>query len=199
MSLDLHGFGDASERAYGACVYVRVLRQDGSWSACMVFSRARVAPLKRVSLLELLGALVCSRLVVQVALKLPEDTVCHGWTDCIVALAWIKSGLHPWKPFVANRVTEIQSLIAPSQWHHVAGKDNPADLLIWAGSVWPLASWSFVSWWWWPLGWVWSVSVWGFLRVWGNCGGREAEESDYWYSTSCGFICSWVSVWHWAL
>ena len=30
---------------------------------------------------------------------------------------------------MANRVTKIQSLTAPSQWHHVAGKDNPADLL----------------------------------------------------------------------
>ena len=133
VSLELHGFGDSSERAYGACVYVRVLGQDGSWSASLVFSRARVAPLKRVSLprLELLGALLCSRLVVQVreALKLPEDTVCHCWTDSTVALAWIKSDPHRWKPFVANRVTEIQSLTAPSQWHHVAGKDNPADLL----------------------------------------------------------------------
>ena len=131
--LELHGFGAASERAYGACVYVRVLGQDGSWSASLVFSRARVAPLKRVSLprLELLGAPLCSRLVVLVreALKLPEDTVCHCWTDSTVALAWIKSDPHWWKPFVANRVTKIQSLTAPSQWHHVAGKDNPADLL----------------------------------------------------------------------
>ena len=91
VSLELHGFGDASERAYGACVYVRVLGQDGSWSASLVFSRARIAPLKRVSLprLELLGALLCSRLVVHVreALKLPEDTVCHCWTDSTVALA----------------------------------------------------------------------------------------------------------------
>ena len=30
---------------------------------------------------------------------------------------------------MANHVTEIQSLTAPFQWHHVAGKDNPADLL----------------------------------------------------------------------
>ena len=131
--LELHGFGDTPERAYGACVYVRIMGQDGSWSVSLVFSRARFAPLKRVSLpqLELLRALLCSRLVVQVceALKLPKDTVCHCWTDSTVALAWIKSDPHRWKPFVANRVTEIQSLTAYSQWHHVAGKDNPADLL----------------------------------------------------------------------
>ena len=30
---------------------------------------------------------------------------------------------------MGNRVPEIQSLINPSQWHHVPGKHNPADLL----------------------------------------------------------------------
>ena len=109
--LELHGFGDASERANGACVYVRVLGQDDSWSASLVFSRARGAPLKRVSLprLELLGAPLCSRLVVLVreALKLPKDTVCHCWTDSTVALAWIKSDPHRWKPFVACRLIEL--------------------------------------------------------------------------------------------
>ena len=62
-------------------------------------------------------------------MKLPEDVVCHCWTDSTVALAWIQSDPHKWKPFVSNRVTEIQTLVSPSQWYHCPGKENPADLV----------------------------------------------------------------------
>ncbi|GFR01961.1 uncharacterized protein TNCT_679691 [Trichonephila clavata] len=33
------------------------------------------------------------------------------------------------KPFVKNRVEEIQKLSNPSDWHHCPGKENPADFL----------------------------------------------------------------------
>ena len=75
--LELHAFGDASEKGYHcSVVYLRVPRKDGTFDVSLVMARARVAPLKRVTLprLELLGALMCSRLIVFVrsALKLPE-------------------------------------------------------------------------------------------------------------------------------
>ncbi|GFT58266.1 integrase catalytic domain-containing protein [Trichonephila clavipes] len=50
-------------------------------------------------------------------------------TDSQVTLHWIKGPSHRWKPFVANRVREIQSLTDPNSWFHCSGKDNPADLL----------------------------------------------------------------------
>ncbi|XP_071517674.1 uncharacterized protein [Panulirus ornatus] len=53
----------------------------------------------------------------------------YCWTDSKVALSWIKGDPNRWKTFVANRVTEIQSLIPPVQWKHIPGKDNPADLI----------------------------------------------------------------------
>ncbi len=31
------------------------------------------------------------------------------------------------KPFVANRVSAIEELTDNDQWHHIDGKDNPAD------------------------------------------------------------------------
>ena len=133
IQCQLQAFGDASECGYGACVYVHMQLPDGTWCASLVMARARVAPLKRMSLprLELLGALLCARLVVYVrkSLKLPEDTVCHCWTDSQVALSWICSDASKWKPFVGNRVAEVQELTSPSQWHHCPGKDNPADLV----------------------------------------------------------------------
>ena len=133
FQLCVQAFGDASQSAYGTCVYLLVQPQDGTWKSSLVMARAKVAPLKRLSLprLELLSALLYARLVVYVrqAMKLPEDVVCHCWTDSTVALAWIQSDPHKWKPFVSNRVTEIQTRVSPSQWYHCPGKENPAELV----------------------------------------------------------------------
>ncbi|XP_066941407.1 uncharacterized protein [Macrobrachium rosenbergii] len=131
-AIELHAFGDASERGYGACVYVRV-PEEGNFKVTLIAARGKVAPIKKVSLprLELLGALLCARLVVFVksALRLVQEVSVRCWTDSTVALAWIKGEPNRWKTFVANRVVEIQGLTPPSCWQHCPGKDNPADLI----------------------------------------------------------------------
>lgn len=48
------------------------------------------------------------------------------WT--VIVIHQVHSSAHKWKPFVANRVTEIQFLISPESWSHCPGKVNPADL-----------------------------------------------------------------------
>ncbi|XP_078364199.1 uncharacterized protein LOC144648546 [Oculina patagonica] len=131
-TVELHGFGDASPKAYGAAVYIRVIDKLGQASSQLVMSKSRVAPIKEVSLprLELLAAVVNARL-----LKFVVDTlqikinrvVC--WTDSMVTLHWIRGRSSQWKPFVANRVSEIQSTWDPECWHYCASEDNPADLL----------------------------------------------------------------------
>ena len=114
-------------------MYLQIQVPDGHWQSCLVYSRAKVAPLKRFSLprIELLAALLCARVVVYVrsALKLPDDVDYHCWTDSTVTLAWIQSDPHKWKAFVGNRIAEIQSLTCSSKWHHLPGKENPADLV----------------------------------------------------------------------
>jgi hypothetical protein len=131
-SIELHGFGDASERAYGACVYIVVKQFDGSLSSSLVVSKSKVAPVKKVTLprLELLGAVLATQLLELVcqALSLKIDC-CFGWTDSSVTLSWIKSDPAKWKPFVANRVGEIQRATNPSQWSFCKGTENPADLV----------------------------------------------------------------------
>ena len=62
--IEIHEFDDTSEFKYGEAVCVRLTLKDGSVVTPLVMSRARVAPLKRVSVprLELLGALLAVRL-----------------------------------------------------------------------------------------------------------------------------------------
>lgn len=131
--IQLQAFGDASQAAYGACVYLRVQLPDSSWKSSLVYSKARVAPLRRVTLprLELLAALLCARLLEFVidALKLPASVSYNCWSDSMVALAWIRSDPAERKPFVGNRVLEIQSLTSPSKWRYCPTQLNPSDLV----------------------------------------------------------------------
>ncbi|GFT71317.1 integrase catalytic domain-containing protein [Trichonephila clavipes] len=128
----IHTFSDASQKAYGAAASLRVKHKDRV-SVDLVSSKSRVAPLKRLSLprLELMGALLAARLAKEVKKILDQkcSTRAFFWTDSQVTLHWIKGPSHRWKPFVANRVREIQSLTDPNSWFHCSGKDNPADLL----------------------------------------------------------------------
>ena len=131
--LQLYGFGDASPKGYGACVYLRAEMTDGSYVSSLVIAKSKVAPLKQMTLprLELLGALLCARLVrfVKEALMLSGEVQDRCWTDSMIVLSWIRSDPVRWKTFVSNRVSEIQTLVSVDRWSHCPGSENPADLL----------------------------------------------------------------------
>ena len=63
--LELHVFGDASDKVSGAYVCIRTCLNGNNYWTTVVASKSRVAPTKTVTLsrLELLGALLCARLV----------------------------------------------------------------------------------------------------------------------------------------
>nr|CAI5835990.1 unnamed protein product [Callosobruchus analis] len=130
--IELHGFSDSSKDAYGGCLYVRSIDKDGSIEVHLLCSKSKVAPLKTISIprLELCAALVLSRLAdkVRKSLNLTFDR-CILWSDSSVVLGWLNHSPGALKTFVANRVSEIQTLTSDSQWRYIGTKDNPADLV----------------------------------------------------------------------
>ncbi|XP_076638295.1 uncharacterized protein LOC143350228 [Colletes latitarsis] len=126
----LHGFSDASTKAYAAVVYPRSVLEDGTVSSALLTAKTRVAPVKTVSVprLELCAALLLARLIKFIQTSLmnrPMD--CHCWTDSQITLTWVNQSPSRWKTFVANRVAKIQTLVPQSSWHHVPTDENPAD------------------------------------------------------------------------
>ena len=62
--IQLYGFYDSSEKAYGACLYLRSVNQQGDVTTKLLCSKSRVAPVKKVTLprLELCGALLLGQI-----------------------------------------------------------------------------------------------------------------------------------------
>lgn len=62
---ELHGFCDASEAAYSAVIYARIVNQDGSIQITNLASKTRVAPIKLLTLvrLELCGFVLLANLM----------------------------------------------------------------------------------------------------------------------------------------
>ncbi|CAH2102800.1 unnamed protein product [Euphydryas editha] len=127
---ELHTFTDASESAYAAAVYWRTEDGNGTYHVSLVAAKARVAPLKPVSIprLELQAALLGSRLAHSVEeemdLKVVKKTF---WTDSSIVLSWIKTDPRTFKTFVAHRLAEIEDLTKPQDWRWVPTAQNPAD------------------------------------------------------------------------
>ncbi|GFV96029.1 integrase catalytic domain-containing protein [Trichonephila clavipes] len=107
IQLEIHAFCDSSVRAYCTAIYLKCIASENI-SVSLLTSKTRVAPLKTQSL--------------------PRLELTIAWRDSTITLAWLKTETYGWQPFVANRVSKIQTTIPSVEWCHVSGIENPADL-----------------------------------------------------------------------
>ncbi|XP_066585496.1 uncharacterized protein [Prorops nasuta] len=129
--LELYGFCDASNVSYSAVVYAKFTNSDSQTSVSLVMAKAKVAPLKAISIarLELVSAAYLTKLMLHIKSSLKRsvhDIFC--FSDSQIVLAWIAQHSSKWKVFVANRVEYIQSSLPEAHWSYVNTKSNPADL-----------------------------------------------------------------------
>lgn len=136
----IHAFCDASEKAYGIAVFVRVVDEYGNIHTSLISAKSKVAPIKKVKCpkddkisiprLELLAAVMLSEQleVILEACDFKQESVTL-WSDSIVVLHWIKKHPSELKAFVANRAKIIQAKTRNYVWKHVGTADNPADLV----------------------------------------------------------------------
>ncbi len=111
-------------------VYLRSLYADGNVVGSMVMAKTKVASKKALSVarLELQAALLGARLATYVrkALTQPVNRLVF-WADSKCVIGWVRSTSVWYKPFVAHRIGEIQTLTDSKSWRHVPGRLNVSD------------------------------------------------------------------------
>lgn len=127
---EIHGFADASTRAYAAVIYLCVRRDSVFISSTLLIAKTKVAPVKTLSVprLELCAATLLSELLESLQTVEELRTIpSYGWTDSTIVLAWLAQHASTWRTFVANRIADIHRRHPNLQWGHVPSAENPAD------------------------------------------------------------------------
>ncbi|XP_042228977.1 uncharacterized protein LOC121871003 [Homarus americanus] len=126
----LHTFCDASQAAYGAVTYLRMVDSGGSIQCSFVYGRAKLAPLKQLTIprLELCAAVLAVNadrtIRREMTMTIRES---YFWTDSMLVLQYIANSSRRFQTFVANRKAVIQKLSRTDQWRHFGTSLNPAD------------------------------------------------------------------------
>ena len=131
LTQELQGFSDASQKAFGAVVYLRTTYLDHPPTISLVTAKTKVAK-KHSTLtipkLELSGAVLLTKLLINVAAVLDiNKQQITAWTDSSIVLNWLDGQPRDSPRFVANRVSYILEHTDPQNWSHVPTLDNPAD------------------------------------------------------------------------
>ena len=128
---ELHNFSDASMVGYGQCSYLRLVSVNDQVHCSLVMAKARVAPLKSISVprLELNAAVISTNVSQLLSRELSyENLIRFFWTDSKIVLSFIANDSKRFHTYVANRVQHIRDIAQPEQWAFVATHVNPADM-----------------------------------------------------------------------
>ena len=171
VDITLHGFGDASEAAYGAVVYFRATYADRPPTTALVISKTKLVkqvtkkakseeakakekeesepkdPKKQtIHRLELCAALLLAKLLTKVGSVLKIDsTKWQAWSDSSTVLAWLDGRTRPHPVYISNRVRQVLELTRPHNWLYVPTTCNPADCA--SRGVSPTALFNLTLWW----------------------------------------------------
>lgn len=130
ISAQLHHFSDASEDGYGTVSYLRLLNEQNQVHLAFSLGKARVAPVKKVTIprMELTAAVLAVRVdrMLKAELQLNLESSIF-WTDSTTVLKYIGNETKRFHTFVANRISAIREATVVSQWRYVDTKQNPAD------------------------------------------------------------------------
>ncbi|XP_058840856.1 uncharacterized protein LOC131696328 [Topomyia yanbarensis] len=145
IAMELHGFADASKVAYGCCIYLRNIKNDGTANVRLICGKSRIAPMKEtqrdvradatpaemtIPRLELCAALLLAELMEKVRETLALQTVkVVLWSDSKIVLWWLKKMKAGTPVFVQNRVVKIRQLFSSDKWRYISTQHNPADLV----------------------------------------------------------------------
>ena len=126
VTIQLHCFCDALQKACGAVIYVRSTYENHPPLVSLVTSKTKTAKLPKkgrpattIPRQELCGALLLTEVLlpVKAALNLSQEHI-FCWTDSSIVLSWLDSQPKDYKPFVSNRIAAILKVTPASSWRH---------------------------------------------------------------------------------
>ncbi|XP_051167305.1 uncharacterized protein LOC127285366 [Leptopilina boulardi] len=115
LEVQIHGFADASEVAYGAVLYLRVTLSSHEVITQIITSKTKVAPVKQISIprLELQAATLLSRLITSVRQSEPFSNLSiQCWTDSTIVLSWLNKHASHWHTYSSwNKLLRVTVIL----------------------------------------------------------------------------------------
>ena len=120
---------DASKNIAISCVHARVPLKSGSFSCQLFTAKSKIVRYETIPRAELRAAVMSASLAHSVKYNIIEQYDSSMYvTDSTIVLHWLSHDERPLDTAVRNAVIEIRRLSDVSQWFHVDGTLNIADL-----------------------------------------------------------------------
>jgi hypothetical protein len=136
-AVEVHGYCDASIKAYGAVIYIRSKVSHNQYNVELLCSQMRIAPQsnkkrkKPITMprLELNAAYLLSKLLDKVIIDLKLSCPVYLWSDSQIVLSWIKKPADQFVKYISRRVEVIHRLTKNYVWNYIPSSQNPADVI----------------------------------------------------------------------